>query len=184
MKNHRLKILVVFTALLGMAFTQNNEEECSKKIKVNGKVMHTRAFCGGMRMPDDAWNEFKKPLPLGKKKLYVKKGGTNDFSKATILEFTSDSVGNFSFLLPPGDYCIIDEFKKDKKNFDDICTKYKTETKFYGAVDTVCLKGWFETPDLTFTVTKTGMKDLEIIFNDKCPWQAIPCVMYKGPLPP
>ena len=167
------------TASRGSAYCGKN-----KKVVVSGTVQRTGVYCGGARPTDEILQSIMEPKPLSGKKLFVKKGKTNDLSKTAILEFTSDSLGNFSITLPPGDYCIVDEFKNSKTNYQNILSTYKTETKDYSAVDPECLRGWFSEPDLVIVVPKSGLKNIKVIYVDKCPWNKIPCVTYHGPLPP
>jgi hypothetical protein len=155
-----------------------------KKVEVSGEVLQAGAHCGGARLPDDMLAEVMKPKPMPGQKMYVKKGKTNNFSESPVLEFVTDSSGRFNIQLEPGDYCIVNEFKKDKKNYEEILAKYATETEHYGAVDKECLAGWFGMPDFEVTVTSSAVKNISIVYVGKCPWNKIPCVPYHGPLPP
>ena len=183
-KSTALSIVSAFLVLCVFAGNFKGGKKRTKKCRVSGTVVHMAAYCGGARMPDEFLNDLTKPKPFSTKKLYVMKGKINGFDAKPFLVFISDSLGHFSIVLPAGDYCIVDEFKRDKKYYDSILETYRIETENYSAVDPVCLKGWFEMPDAVFTVTKAGLKDLTIVYTDKCPWNSIPCVMYKGPLPP
>lgn len=156
---------------------------CKGKLQINGTVMRVRAYCGGAKMPEERYNELRKPKTYAGKKLFVKKGKFNDLKKKAVLEFVSDSAGNFSFSLPPGVYCIVDEFKRDKANYNKMLVQYKEATKNYSPISPDCLKEWFKTPDMVFEVKAVGTDSLIITFHDKCPWNTVPCVTYKGPLP-
>lgn len=145
--------------------------------------MRVRAYCGGARMPEDRLNELKKPKLYAGKKLFVKKGKFNDLKKKALLEFVSDSAGHFSFALQPGVYCIVDEYKNDKSNYEKMLLQYKEETKNYSAISPACLKEWFKTPDLVFEVKGAVQDSLKVTFHDKCAWNTVPCVTYRGALP-
>lgn len=134
-------------------------------------------------MPEERYNELRQPRVYPNKKLYVKKGKFNDIKKKPLLEIISDSAGNFAFSLPPGNYCIVDEYKKDKLNYNKLLTEYKTETKNYSAISASCLKEWFKTPDALLMVPAIGLDSVSITFHDKCSWNTIPCVTYRGPRP-
>lgn len=134
-------------------------------------------------MPEERYKELRKPRVYPGKKLFVKKGKLNDIKKKAILEIVSDSTGNFSFSLPPGDYCIVDEYKKDKTNYNKLLNQHKEETKNYSAISASCLKEWFKTPDAVIAVPSTGLDSVVITFHDKCAWNTIPCVTYRGPVP-
>jgi hypothetical protein len=160
------------------------EQFTAKTYKVSGSVMKSGAFCGGARMPNDVLAEITKPKPQAIKKMYVKKGKENIFSEPVFLEFITDSLGKFSISLPPGTYCIIDEFKLNRSNYEEILKKYEKETQYYSAVDPVCLEGWFKMADLLVEVTAADQQNADLIYAGTCSWNAIPCVMYTGPLPP
>lgn len=150
---------------------------------VSGTVHRVRAYCGGAKMPEERYNELRKPRVYPNKKLYVKKGKYNDIKKKPVLEIISDSIGNFAFSLPPGKYCIIDEYKNDKTNYNKLLKQYKTETKKYSAISDSCLKEWFKTPDAVISVPAIGLDSVTITFQDKCYWNTVPCVTYRGPVP-
>ncbi|MES2591366.1 MAG: hypothetical protein V4608_05745 [Bacteroidota bacterium] len=181
----RAKIILGIIAILSIctAFNLKPKTECAKKVSVSGTVMHTGVFCGGMRISDERLEEIKKPKVFANKKLFVKKGTKNDLKKKPVLEFVSDSSGNFSFSLPPGEYCIVEELKKDKKNYDKLLNEYKTDTKNFSAISPTCLAEWFKTPDAVLTVTKSAVTNFTITFQNKCKWKQVPCVTYRGPMP-
>lgn len=180
-----VKIIFGIIAIVSIcsAFNLKQKTECAKKINVTGTVMHTGVFCGGMRISDERLDEIKKPKIFSNKKLFVKKGITNDLKKKPVLEFISDSSGNFSFSLPPGEYCIVEELKKDKKSYDKLLAEYKTDTENFSAISATCLAEWIKTPDAVLTVAKPAVTNFTITFQDKCKWKQIPCVTYRGPLP-
>ena len=163
---------------------QNNIKPKLKKIKVSGTVTQTSSYCGGARPSNEMLASLTEPKPFAHKKLFIKRGKTNDMSKAAVAEVTTDSLGNFSIALPMGDYCIVDEMKSSKKNYDDILAKYGKETQYYSAVDAACLKEWFSKPDAVFTVGKEQVKNISVSYHHPCSWNGIPCVQYHGPLPP
>jgi hypothetical protein len=178
-----LKILAaffLFASCVGAKRSGNSEA----KVKVSGTVTQTFSYCGGARPSNEMLAKLNEPKPFANKVLFILKGNSNDFNSMNYIQISSDSLGNFSVSLEPGEYCLVDEFKHHKSNFDDILKKYEKETTNYSAVDPDCLKNWFNTPDLVFTVAKTGNKDLSIVYHHPCSWHAIPCVNYRGPLPP
>lgn len=177
-----LKILTaffLFTSCIAVKSTGKGDE----KVKVSGTVTQTFSYCGGARPSNEMLAKLAEPKPFANKKLFIKKGKTNDINSVAVVEVVADSAGNFSVSLPSGDYCIVDEFKS-KSNFNEILKKYEKETTNYSAVDPECLKNWFSTPDAVFTVTKTGLKDLNVAYHHPCSWRSVPCANYRGPLPP
>ena len=172
----------LFASCIGI---QTSQKE-SGKVKVSGTVTQTFSYCGGARPSNEMLAKLAEPNPFSNKVLVILKGNKNDFTcnSRWNLAINSDSIGNFSAVLEPGEYCIVDEFKSNQTNYDDILKKYATESTNYSAVDPKCLKDWFSTPDAVFTVTKSGVKDLSIVYHHPCSWRSIPCVNYHGPLPP
>ena len=155
-----------------------------KKVAVSGIVMRTGVFCGGMELsPEEAANIYG-PKPFSTQILYVKKGKVNDFKAKPVLQFVSGGDGKFSFSLPPGEYCIVNEYKKNKYNYELILQQYKEPTKNYTEVNEPCLALWFKTPDLIFTVGTDSVKNLVVTYSEQCSWNAIPCVQFLGPPPP
>ncbi len=146
--------------------------------------MRVKAHCGGARMTEEMYNEFSKPIFYANKKLFIKKGKWNDLKKKPILEFISDSTGNFSFSLPPGEYCIVDEYKNDKTNYNKLLNKFKEPTLHYSAISSSCLKEWFKTPAAVLNIPSSGLNNFVITFYDECSWNKVPCATYHGPLPP
>src|SRR4051812_11044433 len=77
-------------------------------LTVSGKVTQTSSYCGGARPSEEMMEQYNKPKPYAGKIFYVRKGKENN-KKAVVLKFISDSAGNFSFQLPAGSYCIIQQ---------------------------------------------------------------------------
>jgi hypothetical protein len=180
MKIIRNSLLLLFSLSL-MAYLPVKTGDT--KVKVNGTVIRYGVYCGGAEPSEEQLAEIQKPQPWSTKKLFVKKGKVNDLSAPVLLEFTTDKEGKFSIDLPPGDYCIVDEYKVKKSNYTGMLKTYKEPTELYGAVDKKCLETYFKTPELVFTVSD-GMKDLQVVFHDRCSWLGPPCVEYKGSPPP
>ncbi len=173
-----LLLVLIFSAV---AISQN---------KVIGTVNKSSAYCGGAYPGEEAIENIKKPRPFPLKRLYIKQGRENDFSNPVVLEFRSDSAGNFSISLPLGEYCIIDDSKKNKSSYENILKRYAKGTENNTAVDRNCLRNWFRTPELVFTVVKAGQQNevtpnkVNILFTEKCGWDQVPCSTWIGSLPP
>ena len=151
---------------------------------VSGDVYQRGVYCGGAEPDPEELKEIEKPKAWPNKKLFIKKGKTNDLASTVLLEFTTDEKGGFSFVLPPGDYCVVDEYKVKKSNYNSLLKQFKKPTGSYGAVDKKCLETYFKTPDLIFTVSLTDIKGLVISYQERCSWLGPPCVEYKGSPPP
>lgn len=178
---------IVFSTIIAFLFFSAcalQQSNTSEKAAVNGTVLRVKAHCGGARLSEERYKEIQKPHEYPNKKLFVKKGKWNDLEASVVLEFISDSTGHFSFSLPPGEYCIVDEYKNDKTNYDKLLNQFKKPTQHYSAISPSCLKEWFKTPDGVLTVPANGVNNFIVTFNDKCSWNSVPCVTYHGPLPP
>lgn len=182
--NKKLVILIAIVGCLVTSFSFIVYHPCASKYKVSGLVVRVGAYCSGARPSKEVLNNIKQPKPYSNKKLFVKKGKENNFKKKAILEVTTDSFGKFSFSLPAGEYCIVDDYKYDKKNYKALLEEYKVETRHFSVISETCLDEWFRTPELVFSVVGKDLDSLTITYHDKCSWNKIPCVTYRGPLPP
>ncbi len=153
-----------------------------KKYNVTLSVTQTSSYCGGAQPPKDLINQLNTPNPLANKKLFVRRGKTNNLKSKIILSLTSDSLGNCNFKLPAGTYCIIDETKKDYTYYNKMIKQYALPTKTTSAIDKQCLKTWLNTPDAILTI-KDSVNAFTVNFHKICSFK-INCVQYSGPLPP
>jgi len=190
-------LILIFILVSFPGFSQDrvqpdniNESEILNAKNVNEKmfqieilVTQTTSYCGGVKPPDELLKEMETPKPLAEKKLYLKKGEKNTFNSKVELEICSDSLGKIRIQIPPGKYFIVNEFKKDTDFYKIVLKKYKTGTKDYPAIDKLCLKKWYEQPDLFFEIMNEDLKNLTLNFNKECSWREIPCLQFKGQLP-
>lgn len=187
----RLSVVLILLFSFSLIFYSQTDGRKSKKksrsnaCKITGRVTYTKSHCGGVRLTEEQMNEMRTPRPLAGKKLYIKKGNTNTFDNTKIVaEVTADEKGEFTLELPPGEYLIVDEKKKDTAYYNQILKEYSKPTDMYSAADSVCMKTWYQTPELIFTVKKGQKIKPEVNFPNRCSWNTIPCAHYKGPLPP
>lgn len=173
------QLFFFLAALLLLAFAYQG-----KKIPVNIKVLQSSSYCGGAEISPEEMAEISKPRPHANKKCFVRKGSKNDVKAPVVATFTSDANGNFTLSLPPGEYCIVDSRKYDKKYIADIARKYKKAGQYYSAADLNCLKAWLVTPDAVFIVKEEGENKIEVNYYTPCGWDTTPCIQYDGPLPP
>lgn len=171
--------LPVLSAALLLSFSDPGKEK-----QVTGKVTHTAEYCGGAKPDKATLEELQKPKPLGGKKFFIRKGNKNSIKEPVVASFVTDAEGNFSVLLPPGEYCIIESRKYDKEYVADIAKNYKKAGANYSAADLNCLKEWLAKPDAVFNVNEKGENKVEVVYHDPCSWNATPCVQYTGPTPP
>jgi len=163
---------------------QDNIPDSSKNNvgNVNGFIQVVHPWCTDVLT--DRTAEYTKPRPSLHKRMYVRRGDSNDFSKPIISEFTTDSTGSFHISLPPGVYVIIAENKKNKPNYDSLLTKYANGTQNcypIKASDTICISRWYRTPDATFIIGNNCIKDISIIYQLPCSFECdLPCLNPKN----
>ena len=165
------------------ATTETNKNETAVlKAVVSGSVTQTYPYCGGARPTKEILEEMAEPKPFPGKKFYVIKGEINSKTREVILDFTSDTEGNFSFSIEPGTYAII--LEEQVKEPD--ASKYTSQ---FVKMDEECFKKWWEAPYYLLQVEKTEkpakISGLIFNFNHRCFLSHdIPCLQYDGPQPP
>jgi hypothetical protein len=162
--------------------TKDQTSPPAKKVTVAGTITQTFSYCGGAAPPQFLLEEMATPKPFSKKKLVVIKGDTNTTAHQIILNFISDSLGNFSFQLEPGIYSVILE---EQVSPPDV-KKYKTETQ---TIDESCYKKWWATPYYPLEIPALDkpatIKGLNFNFHHRCFISSdVPCLQYDGPMPP
>lgn len=153
-----------------------------KMFNVSGKIEKTGAYCGGAKPTQEIIEQLQTPKPVANTTFYIRNDSVNDIDKPVYLEFTTDSLGNFSIQLPKGKYSIVNAEKKNAVYSDELKKKYQKETENYGKIDLECIREWLKTPDGVLNIAG-DVKNFSIIYSGHCPWY-IPCVSYKGPYPP
>lgn len=180
------------TAILFSLFILFSSAAICKKDKktfmIQGQLTTTESWCGGMRPTPEIEKNLRIPKALPNTKIYIRKGTVNDPKSKIIQTVTSDANGNFSVKLPAGKYVIVDEKKKDRKYAEELLKKFEKETQNYSAIDKNCLEEWLKTPDFTFEIDANGtlknMDTLKVNYHLPCSFRSVPCVQYRGPMPP
>lgn len=175
----KLKIALVFFCLInGVCFSQTNKNKIPV-FNISGKVTQTSTYCGGAAPSEEILAEYSKAKPYAGKTFYIRKGNTNTLKSKIILSFKADEKGNFSFLLPPGIYSIIQEAQVKEINAKD----YNKSGSFQA--DVTCLKNWWLKPYYTLEVKDKDVTELHFKFHHPCfVSNDIPCIQYTGPMPP
>ena len=166
----------------GRTEAKTDTDSPAKKVIISGTITQTSSYCGGAAPPQFLLEQLAEPKPFPKKKLYVIKGDTNTASHQIILNFTSDSAGNFSFQIEPGTYSVILEEQASAPD----AKKYKTQVQ---AIDEACYKNWWAKPYYLLEVPaaekQTIIKGLNFNFHHRCFISSdVPCLQYGGPMPP
>jgi hypothetical protein len=176
-----LFILLSFLMLTSMRPECKSRKKSAKGSKVTLMLTHTTPHCGGMRPTPEMEEAARTPHPLSNANVYIRKGAKHDLSAPIVYQGKSDTTGRIALKMEPGTYALVGESKKDIEKFREIEKTYGVRTAHYEPVDMQCLKEWFATPDLVFTVNKDT--SITLNFADKCHYNRIPCTRYTGPLP-
>jgi hypothetical protein len=150
----------------------------TKSYLISGQVQHASSYCGGVAPTPQMIQELSTARAFPNKKFYVRKGSVNSLKAAIILSFASDSLGRFSFSLPPDTYAIIlDEQVKEIKP-----AEYNGQ---YQHADAQCLKNWWAKPYYLLVIKDKNIEGLNFVFHHRCFLGTdIDCVNYLGPMPP
>jgi hypothetical protein len=164
---------IIVLVIIMFCYLFSKAQDIEKKVNVSGNIKSTHHYCNDV-INTRIKAKIEKPRPFPHKKLYVKQGDQNDFIKPVIMEFQSDSAGNFSILLPHGKYFIVGENKKDKSCYDNILKMYGKGTRTCSPIDTNCLKKWYQTPDAVIVVGNESVKNITITYDYPCDCD-VPC---------
>lgn len=145
---------------------------------LSGKILMVESYCGGAAASREMLDEIRKPKPCLEKYFFIKKGDANSAKNPVIDVINVDSLGNFSFQLKQGSYCIIQDFQTKPLQLEN----YKSVMNFEYQGDDCMRKYWadcYQTIDL-----KENINDLIITVYKKCFGAGNPCMIYTGPMPP
>src|ERR1700741_3306954 len=174
-----LKLVSFFCFLLLIVSLTAQTSAC----KVNMRVTQSHNYCGGAEPTPEALAEMTKPHVLPGKKVYIRKGETNDSKSPIVATLVSDSNGAITVSLKPGKYCVVDEKKVNENYINETYKKLKKGNQYQTPVKMDCLKKWLKIPDLVFTAEKGDLKVIPLNYVIPCSWNATPCTDYNGPLP-
>jgi len=137
------------------------------------------AYCEGAdigisRYPDQA---------MARATFHYRVGAVND-SLVPAVPFTTDDLGHVRLTLPVGSYGIIDRDRLDGVRYHRLLRDHAKARLHQAAVDTACLRRWWATPHVIFTIAPGAEDTVHVRFDEPCPWYATPCVSYSGSAPP
>lgn len=153
-----------------------------KTSAVTIRVTQTAEYCGGAAPTDEMLAQLRTPMAFPGQKIYLRKGKENCLSKKAV-ELTADSTGFIFTHLEPGFYSVVGKDKSGKSYYNDLLKRFSKESESYGKIDRECLKKWMQTPMMVIEVAE-GKNDFSVNFENRCPWNSVPCVVYRGPFPP
>jgi hypothetical protein len=144
----------------------------------SGRIEIVESYCGGVAPSAEQLQEITKPKPCLEKYFFLKKGDANSAKNPVIDVINVDSLGNFSFQLKQGVYCIIQDFQTKPIQLEN----YKSGNNFEYQGDDCMRKYWadcYQTIDL-----KSNINNLIITVYKQCFGNGNPCMIYTGPKPP
>lgn len=172
---------ILFLSILALSLSGYNSdyfiEDNSQRVHI--ELTQTSSYCGGMAPTPEMMERYRTPVPKSGL-YYLKKGHINSFD-AEVLKVISSTDGTIDLNLPPGDYLIVDDRKKDKAIYKKHLENGLNYSKYYHGFSEECLKDWFEKPDVLFTVTDSAL-NISRNYHTPCFYKI--CASYTGPYPP
>ncbi|MEX1192965.1 MAG: hypothetical protein WEA99_13435 [Brumimicrobium sp.] len=183
---NQLFSLLGITLLLACSNVKNSNENVlnSNNQSFKIKITFSESYCNGAAPSEETMEELNKPKPATQKKVYLRKGDSNDINKPIDYTFTTNDNGIIEGEIPEGKYSIVLGDKKNQAKFDHLVKLYGEGTADQAPIDQECLKKHFSTPEAVLTVKKDGENHASIHYKTKCPWTKVPCSDYKGGIPP
>lgn len=177
-------LLMVFIAACKISGADNNNRgnKHNNTFQLSGNITFTSDYCGGAKPPKDLLEGLATPTPYLGKVFYIRSGERNDVTSPVLYTVISDSLGHYSVNLQPGNYCMIDEFRKDTSFMFDV---YKKDPNNFLVVhDKKCLENWFNSCFNGFTISNADISNVNFNIHRSCfrP-EGVPCIDYDGPLP-
>ena len=170
--------LLFITILLHSCSTKREIQSSSVSlIKAEGRLTYTLPYCKGIAPTPEDIKTLNTPIPYSTK-LYLRNGAVNSEANPIIDSVTTDSDGNFTFEVLPGDYVIILPEQRHRGSIDE----YLGKRKKFLAVDSLCLVKWWEKGLFQISVEDEDITNLNYKFRNKCfvP-RSMPCATYTGP---
>ena len=170
----------IFLTYLIIGFLASNPTE-DKKVtrKISGTITTSGSYCGGVAPSNEMLQDAQAKRPMSGFMVYVKKGTENKLMSSIVDSSRTDSNGNYSFDLKPGEYVLL---QKEQLN-EDIYKTYEASKWLQADVD--CMKLWWKKGLSNITVENENINGLNFHFQKRCfvPL-SIPCLRYSGPYPP
>ena len=144
---------------------------------VSGKVTRSFTYCGGANPPQEVLKSLATRIPYPDKKFHLRKGTVNRIDAGIVKSFISDSLGMFSFDVPPGTYSLILDEQSELLKVN----KWERPSL---QIDEKCLKEWWRKPFMILEVKNHDLVLPDFHFQQQCFIDYdIPCIRYTGPLP-
>ena len=158
-------------------YSPGSKIKAQHKYHISGKVTRSFAYCGGANPPQEVLKSLARPVPYPGKKFYLRKGKVNSIDAGIVASFITDSLGMFSFNVPPGTYAIIMEEQLEVLHVN----AWKKPNLH---IDEKCLREWWRKPYKILEVKNHDLVLPVFHFQQSCFIDTdIPCIEYTGPLP-
>ena len=166
-------LLLAFT-LIAPLFFQGPEKGASTLFTISGNVSSTMSYTKGTP-PTQADIELYYTAHPERNIAVVLKSGKAGNQEAKILAQTlTDSLGNYSFQVPPGDYCVVLQARIDYQRPQNL--------RPYVTFDAECYEAWIKGCDREIEVIDRDISKMDIGINYGG-FDNGPCTRYNGPLP-
>lgn len=162
---------------------KSTSELSNKSLKVLIKLTQTASYCGGARPSEEMLNEMRSEKPLAGEEIFIRSGTANNPEDKILTQGKSDSNGVVALKLPKGNFYMVFGNKKNRDFSDELIKTYEVKSENYSAINKACLEEWLKQPELLMEVKEQG-DSFKVNWNQPCPWHAVPCTSYTGPLPP
>ena len=149
---------------------------------------YTAPYCGGAEIDP---SEYPRPMSWSGS-FYLRKvvpdssgkSAINDPSQRITATIRTGSDGHGYLQLPAGHYLLLDSDRVDRKRYNRLLKDFAKPKMHQDPIDKECLKRWLHGPFGVIKMTDGDTLSIDNPMRGQCPWYAIPCVVYTGPLPP
>ena len=172
-----MKLLLTYLIIGFLASSPTEEKKLTQTI--SGTVTTSGSYCGGVAPSNEMLQDVQATRPMNGFMIYVKKGSENKLSSCIVDSTRTDSNGNYSFDLKPGEYVLLQKEQLNKHIFE----KYKSSKSIQ--VDLDCMQLWWKTGLASVTLGTDSLASFNFHFQKRCfvPL-GIPCLRYIGHYPP
>jgi hypothetical protein len=182
--NKHFCVIAVVLICLGVAGCRLRKPNKNSETLIEFKLSRRGVYCGGARPSEEMLAQLEELVPLENFQFFIKEGTTNNPDEAAIFSSITDDEGLAFVNLKPGTYLLIFEDKLDWTQYNHWKLEFAQAQESFGAMDTLCLREWIKQPEAVFTVVRDSSNMVEVVRWEKCFWNNIPCVEYRGSLPP
>jgi hypothetical protein len=154
---------------------KSNTYDKMEEMSISGVLTWQDQYCGGAPPNEAFLRQKRRTQALSDFPLYVKEGLNNRLDVNPILSFRTDSLGRFSFVLPKGNYVLLQKEQLNRKILEE-------PIKQIQIVDKKALEEWWKQG--LRQISKDSMI-LNVHFKKKCHIPlGVPYLQYQGPLAP